>query len=108
MSGDNFQLKLDVHTPPEATKIDLYFVLIKQPNEIFFGLNWGKVPAKTLGNFLLPADLNIFEAILLDITIPSGAPPISSSGMYLFAIGGSEPGTLEFISNIATKSFSVE
>lgn len=58
-------------------------------------------------NITLPANIDISDSLLLDITIPNIMNPISEAGTYTFAIATTKPGTLEFISNIITVSFEV-
>ena len=40
--------------------------------------------------------------------IPGTKPPVSDAGTYTFAIATAKPGTIEWISNIATVSFEFE
>jgi parallel beta-helix repeat protein/predicted outer membrane repeat protein len=104
--GDNFNLLLDLKAPAKNTPIDLYFVLLNvNTNVLYFGLLWDMTPVAVLKNFTLPANFTLSDATIMNIKIPSQKPPISDAVTYTFAIGATKPGTLDFISNIATTSF---
>jgi outer membrane protein assembly factor BamB len=107
-NGDNIKLLLEVKTPSTNTNVDLYFVMLNPANTLYFGMDWNTTPTAVLKDFTVPANLSIKDAQLLEITIPSSKPPIGASGSYTFAIGATEPNTLNFLSNIATISFEVK
>jgi len=107
-NGDDFKIKLDLRTPKTNKKIDLYFVMLNPSNELFFGLGWAKTPALVAHNMTLPANLDIVNAPLMDISLPSTLPPVNAEGIYTFAMACAQPGTVNFISNIATFSFTYE
>ena len=107
-SGDSFDILLGVKVPPKDETIDLYFVMLNPSNKIYFGFLWDMNPAAVLSNFTLPANFTLTDATLLNITIPNDTPPISDPGTYTFAIGATDPGTFDFISNIPTVSFDVQ
>ncbi|MBU1626830.1 hypothetical protein KKB18_05615 [bacterium] len=106
--GDNIELKLDLIAPSKDTSINLYFVMLNPSGNLLFAFLWDLNPVPVISNFTLPANFKLTDTTLLNITISSKLPPISASGTYTFAIAATEPGTLNFISNIATVSFTVE
>jgi hypothetical protein len=65
-------------------------------------------PAAFIKNVTLPANYSMYGYPFLNIEIPNTLPPISDVGIYTFAIGATQPGTLNFVSNIATVSFVVD
>jgi hypothetical protein len=108
-SGDIFKLLLDVRIASSLVNGDLYFILLNtQTNTLFFALDWGDKPINVLSNFQFPRNLTLDNASILEISIPSNKPPIIDAGIYTFGIAATEPGTMNFISNIATVSFEVK
>ena len=55
----------------------------------------------TLKSLIIPADLNLRDIPIIDVT--NEKPSIDSNGEYTFAIGTTEAGTLNFLSNIAVR-----
>jgi M6 family metalloprotease-like protein len=108
-NGDNFTLELGFQTPSKSTNADIYFVMLQQStNTLYFGMNFDNNPVPVLKNINIPPDTVLNGVTLLNVNLPSQKPPIGSTGTYIFAIAAAKPGTLEFISNIATASFSVQ
>ena len=106
--SDNFMLNLDLRTPSTSTTSDLYFVMLDPANKLYFGVDWVTTPHEVSQNITLPGDFSLTGLSLMEITIPDSSPSISESGTYIFAIAAAKPGTIDWISNIATVSFMVE
>ncbi|MCP4651115.1 MAG: hypothetical protein GY853_13700, partial [PVC group bacterium] len=107
-NGDSFNILLDVTTYSTPVTCDIYIVLFNMGSGgAYFGLSWGGAPKAALKDLLLPSGISLKGVTLLPITIPSLNPPIADNGTYTLAIAAAKPGTLEFLSNIATASFTV-
>jgi formylglycine-generating enzyme required for sulfatase activity len=104
---ESINILLDLHTQNYPSNIDLYFVLLNPQNKLFFGLDWNELPTPVLKNFTVPPNLTISNAPIYTITIPNLKPPISMTGVYIFAIAATAPGTLDFVSQINTLQFKV-
>jgi len=101
--GENLKIQLDLQTALSPVNADIYLVMLKlSTNELFFGLNWDNEPVPVLSNFLLPEKLSLFNTLLLDINILEDNIPFESGEDYLLGIVATEPGTLDFVSNLAT------
>jgi hypothetical protein len=108
-TGDTLDLLFDVFTPQTtAIPCDVYFVMLDPSGKIFFAPSWNNVPGAVLSNVTLHADMSIGYAQLLSLSIPNTTPPVSAAGQYTFAIGTTKPGTLDFVSNIATVNITVQ
>jgi len=106
-NGDNINMLLDLECPANSTKCDIYFVMQKPgSNGLLFGFNWNQIPATIITNFTLPANTMLKDAKILTLALPSMNPPVNSPGTYTFAIAATQPGTMDFVSNIATISFT--
>jgi hypothetical protein len=109
MGGDHMRLLLDIQTPSVPVTVDVYFVLLNiGTNEMFFAPMWNKNPAAVAVNLELPINYSLGGATLFSLDIPSNAPPVKTAGSYIFALGTTRAGKLDFISNIATLSFDVK
>ncbi|MBU1626831.1 hypothetical protein KKB18_05620 [bacterium] len=104
---DNLKILVDLQTPTNPVKADLYFIMLDPAGKIYFASDWSQAQP-LLKNFEVPANIRITGAELLELNIPNSKPPVEDYGIYTFAIGAAEPGTANFISNIATVSFNVE
>jgi len=105
--GDRLEILLDVQTHSEV-KADIYFVMHNgATDELLFGMSWNNELKTAIENLTLPDDLSLSDVEILEVTIPSEELPTADAGEYTFAIAATEPGTLNFISNIATVSFEV-
>jgi len=108
-TGDSFKLLLDVQSASESIVIDFYFALLDhQSGILYFGLFWGTNPTAAIRNLEFPKNMNISRAPMVNITIPNDTPPIPGAGTYTFAIAATDPGTLDFISNIGSVSLLVK
>jgi len=107
--GEDLQILLDVKTAKSSPiTCDLYFVMLNPANTIYFGTGWGLTPSAVANNLPLTGNMNILRAPVMTLAIPNTFPPIASPGDYTFAIGATQPGTLNFISNIATVGLTVQ
>ena len=108
--GDELKISAGVLTGTysDSMVVDLYFILIDQSNFIKSYPDWSSKLYPAAANLPLPANLSLDDITLLDMTLPSESPYISSAGTYMFAIFATLPGTLESISNLASVSFEVE
>jgi len=76
--------------------------------KIYYGFSWKSVPTAIISDIYIPSLTNIKQTIFYEITIPSSSPPIGLPGQYYFAIGATEVGTRNIISNVPIISFEVE
>ena len=106
--GDELTLRFDLTTAPAEITADIYLLLMNPDGKFFPGLTWDKGLQPLVKNFALPADLDIDGAPLVTFTIPSEKPPVDEPGTYTFYLAALKPGTLDFISNIASTSFDVK
>jgi len=102
--GDEFFLLEDIRTSPAVFSADIYFSMENPDGVIFYGMNWGTEPTPALGPIMIPENLDIEDLPIMKIVVPEGI----AFGEYTFSIYATKPGTLDFISNIATVSFTVE
>jgi len=108
-SGDEITLLLSADVPGKDMTIDLIFAVLQSTTgNLYFGLTWSQSYSPTLASVTLPANLSITNAPLLPIVIPGTPPPVGMPGTYTFAIAAVDPGSLNFVSNIATVSFLVK
>jgi len=107
-SGDNIQLFLDIEKYAPSRSVDLYFIMIDPAGAIFSGLDFEQDVKPLASNLLLPEDLFIKNIQIINTSIPSTNPPISSTGLYTFAIGSFLSGTSELISNVEIKNIVIE
>ena len=77
-------------------------------NMLYFAPNWKTTPVPVVPDFVLPPDMEIKNSPVMIFPVPCVRPPIGYMGTYTFAVGAFEPGTLNFLSNLATASFMVE
>ena len=108
-SGDNLTLLLDLQVPNKNMTIDLIFAVLQSTTgNLFFGLTWSQTYSPTISSITLPANFSLSQVPLLPISIPGTPPPVGMPGTYTFAIAAVDPGSLNFVSNIATVSFLVK
>jgi hypothetical protein len=107
-SGDSFNLLIDIQTPSTQITADIYFVLLQvDSNTLYFGTKWDTNSAAVLSGFSIPPNLSFSDALLMSIYIPKSKPTGVGAGTYAFAVAAAEPGTFNFISNIASVSFNL-
>jgi len=106
--GDEMDIKLDLLMATSSLSCDVYFVLLDPAGNIFFGFAWDTKPKTLVSNLYLTGGVKFLQESILNFTIPATNPPINAPGNYTFAIGATNPGTMDFISNIATVFFPVE
>ncbi|MBU1627888.1 PQQ-binding-like beta-propeller repeat protein, partial [bacterium] len=106
-SGDDLKLLIDLATNSLPQTIDLYFVMIHPSTQLYSYIHggWASGLYPILIKFEMPTNLDIKDAVLLNMKLPSNSPPINSFGNYIFAIAAVEYNTDYFVSNIATASF---
>jgi hypothetical protein len=108
-SGDSMTLLLDLQSLSVDTNADIYFVVLQSTTgNLYFGLPWTLNPAPAISSFTIPANLSFSKVPLIPIAIPGTPQPVGMPGTYTFAIAAVTPGSLNFISNIATASFLVK
>jgi hypothetical protein len=107
-NGDKIKALVDMQTPSNMVQADLYFVMINPANTLYFGMGWNTVAVPLLKNFTVPPNVSVKDLQLLELNIPNTLPVVGAPGTYIFAIGATEPGTINFVSNIASASFNVE
>jgi len=106
--GDLITLSWDLETPSVPVRCDIYLVILDIWNRLYFAPKWNLNPAPVVPDFVLPKDWIIENSPIMFFPIPCSKPPIGYMGTYTFAIGAAEPGTLNFVSNIAAVSFEIK
>ena len=101
-NGDKLSLKASLFAPPEDTPVDLYFGLKRIGGPLVTAPIWfvGQI-TPLVKNTTIPANTEITDVTILDILLPSNAPPINEDGTYFFVLAAAEPNTTNFVSNIA-------
>ncbi|MBU1628225.1 DUF1565 domain-containing protein [bacterium] len=107
-TNEKITVYLDLKTAPAEITVDLYFIMVDADGGIWTCLYWSQPIKPVATGFKLPASMDIESMKVFDFTIPSEMPPISKGGTYTFYIAATKPGTVDFISNIATAGFDVE
>ena len=105
--GDEVTIQFDLKTASTENTADIYLLLLDPDGKFWPGLTWDKGIKPLVKGFTLPADLDIESAPIVNFTIPSTKPPVDKAGRYFFYIAALKPGTIDFISNIATADFNV-
>jgi predicted outer membrane repeat protein len=103
-NGDNITLNFDVATAPVVTKVNIYLIMVDPDGNIYSALAWNKGLLPLVEGLSVPKDLDIEGATIANFVLPSTKPPISKAGTYTFYMAALKPGTVDFISNIATAS----
>ena len=101
-NGDNLTLNLYLKTAPAEIPVDLYLIMSTPDSKYYSAMVWGNGIQPLAQNFRLPADLYIKALPFVNFTIPGTTPPINKSGKYTLYIVALKPGTVDFISNIAS------
>jgi len=102
--NDKIHVSISASNGPSNITVDLYFALLTPLNQLLFFPMWTE-DLNCLDNIPLPANFNLPETEVFAYTLPSMMPWIQDTGEYTFAIGLTNPGTLDFIS-IDTAQFS--
>lgn len=89
-------------------QVDIYLALFYPDGSSVFGYEWDSNPDPIAMDVKLPPDFSSYDLSVFITEIPGKKPIFDSTGIYTFAIAGTEPGTWNLISNIATISFQVE
>jgi len=106
--GDfGFGPRLDLITAPLTPKVDIYFIMQTPSGEYFSGMDWEKGVKPFVTSIALPAGLDIDDDLLFTFKPPCDKPPVSDTGTYTFYVGAVKPGTVDFISNIASSELVV-
>jgi outer membrane protein assembly factor BamB len=108
-TGESFDLMIDIKTPAEPIYYaDLYFVMMENSTgNIYFSPLWTTKVSPVLKNYKMLAGIHSIGNPLIHVNIPQDKPPIKEAGFYTFAVAAAKPGTLEWVSNIATVGLSV-
>ncbi|MBU1628297.1 hypothetical protein KKB18_13090 [bacterium] len=107
-TGDELNLCFSLITAPEDINADLYLILLKPEVTIYSGMVWDKGISPLVLDYTLPANLDMGNVSLLTFILPSTTPPVDKPGTYTFYLAALKPGTVDFISNIATTSFTTQ
>jgi len=107
-ADDEITLSMDLLTAPIETVSDVYLLLMTPEGKFLPGLSWSGAIKPLAAGITLPPDLQIETSTLFTFTIPADNPPIDEPGWYTFYIASIKPGTLDFISNIASAAFEVK
>ncbi|MBU1626829.1 DUF1565 domain-containing protein [bacterium] len=107
--NQEIQAFLDLKTANIQTNCDIYMVMLDPSGKLRFYPDWTTIPATLLSDFPMPGNISISSASFFTLPVVAGeTSPLGTAGEYTFAIAATEPGTLNFISNLATVSFNVE
>jgi len=106
--GDEISLNLDLETAPVDTTSDVYLLLMTPEGKFLPGMTWSPGLKPLVSGITLPADLAIESSPLFTFTLPDTNPPVDDPGWYTFYITALKPGTVDFISNIASTAFQVK
>jgi hypothetical protein len=96
-ANDTIHVSIGATQGDWGTTVDLYFVLLNPENKIYFFPGWSE-SVDFISDVELPPNFNLQPTPVFNFSLPSNFPPIVQSGNYTFAIGLTEPGTLNFIS----------
>jgi len=106
--GDDITLNLDLETASVDTTSDVYLLLMNPEGKFLPGMSWSPGLKPLVSGITLPADLAIESSPLFTFTLPDTNPPVDDPGWYTFYITALKPGTVDFISNIASSAFQVK
>jgi len=106
--GDEITLNLDLKTAPVQINADIYLLLLTPEGKFHSGFSWDKGLQPLVSNMTLPADLEIEASPLFTFTIPGTDLPVEDPGWYTFYMVALKPGTVDFISNIASTTFQAK
>ena len=101
-------IRLDLTTAPAEIIADIYLIMFDPDGKFYSAMVWSKGLQPLVQGFKLPADLHIQSSPLVNITLPSTTPPVEKSGKYTFYLAAMKPGTVDFISNIASCGFTFQ
>ena len=107
-NGDQLTIQLSLETAPAEITADIYLIMFDPDGKFYSGLVWNKGLQPVVQSFNFPANINIQNAPLFTFTIPSTIPPVDKLGVYMFYLAALNPGTTDFISNIASTGFTLQ
>jgi len=105
-SGDTINVSIDGNNMGEGRETDIYIVMLDPSQDIYFASSWDGNPVPVLSNIFIPGGFLLPETTIFDFAIPNMKPPIGSTGDYIFAIGLTEPGKLDFY-HISSANYDV-
>jgi len=107
--GDIIEVDLAGRNFEESMSVAVYVGLLTPDGRLFTlgELAWSGSLDPWIANIYLPSGFNMKRTPFFRLDVPCQMPPIGEKGEYSFATGLTHPGTLEFVSDISSGSFSV-
>lgn len=105
-SGQKLRLMVGMGNPGADLAVDIYLCLHTPDDRYLFFPAWTEEITPVLSSWIFPSATAINDAELLNIALPSQAPPVSAPGQYQFMAAMAVPGTFDFIDEIAVAEFS--
>jgi len=105
-TGDTIKVDLSLSNNGETSFYDVYIVLVKPDNEVYFFPGWIKMVTSL--RVQLPKGFNLPRTTLFEFPIPNATPPIGEKGSYIFATGVTKPGQTYFLTGVKTASFQIQ
>jgi peroxiredoxin len=109
MNNDSMQVYLEASNPGESfVAVDIIFALYHVPagsleGKLWFFPNWTQ--KLSVINVQLPPQFMLNKTQVLKVAVPSlipSTPPVIEPGEYIWAVGLTKPGTVEFLNDIST------
>jgi len=95
-AGDELTLSLMVNNYGPDETGDLYFVMVSPDGLVYSAPDWSESVHPAASDITIPEGYRMPMMPVLTLSLPSGAPPISAPGQYLFAVALADPGTTYF------------
>jgi parallel beta-helix repeat protein len=106
--GDSINLKFDIHTAPAEINADVFLIMLDPDGYLYSALLWNQGLQAIVQGLAIPKGLDIKGSLIASFEFPCSKPPIGKPWTYIFYLTALKPGTVDFISNIATARFTVE
>jgi len=104
-AGDQLQLSITAGNPGEARTVDFYLALADPSGTLYFWPSYTTTVTPALTGLALANGFFFPLSVLVDRQLPSSLPPIIGSGQYTFYAAFCDPGTLNFVGELAAAPF---
>jgi len=101
-AGDELTLSLMVNNYGPDETGDLYFVMVSPEGKVYSAPEWSESVHPAASDITIPEGFRMPMMPVLTLRLPSGAPPISAPGQYLFAVALADPSTTYFRNKTVT------
>ena len=105
-TGDTITISVDGENKSDGRACDLWLVMIDTYQNIYFAPMWDSTPAPALSDLYLPQGFTLPLTTLFEYPVPNGTPPVSDPGSYIFAIGLTDAGTMNFF-HVSSAGFEI-